>query len=77
MGASKDLFLKFTEEEYMQVPERERQMYLNSKIYSESPNDFNELMTDPTYAKLYAESKKIKKQLNERQYQLRENRRKP
>jgi len=75
MSASKDLFLRLSEEEYFSIPEPIRQTHLNSKIYSESVNDFDELMQDETYLRLYKEKKQITADLNERQYQLRENKR--
>lgn len=67
--------MAMSEREYMDIPEDIRQAHLSSKIYSESPNDFDELMQDELYSKLYKESKKIKKDLEERQFQLRENKR--
>lgn len=76
MSASKDLFLKMREEEYLRIPEDVRQRHLQSKIYSESAQDFNELMQDKTYADLYKKHKKAKKDLDERTYQLRETKRK-
>lgn len=75
MSANKDLFLRFRESEYMEIPEKIREIYLRDKIYSESVNDFDELMQDDTYARLHKEKKHITEQLNERQYQLREQKR--
>lgn len=75
MGATKTLFLAMQEQEYLSIPEKIREVYLSSKIYSESPNDFEELMQDETYNRLHKESKKIKKDLEERTYQLREQKR--
>lgn len=75
MGASKTLFLAMQEEDYLNIPQDIREVHLSSKIYSESPNDFDELMQDELYAKLYKESKRVKKDLEERQFQLRENKR--
>lgn len=76
MGSSKDLFMRMSEEEYMNIPPDIRERHLSSKIYSESVNDFSELMEDTAYNALYKEHKKIKAQLEERAYQLRENKRK-
>lgn len=73
MGASKDLFLKMTEREYMDIPENVRQTHLASKIYNESKHDFNELMKDDVYSKLYNQKKVVTRSLQEREYQLREN----
>lgn len=76
MSASKDLFLRLREEEYFAIPEEIREVHLRSKIYSESVQDFDELMQDETYAKLHKEHKKVKSALEERAYQIRENKRK-
>ena len=76
MGKNKDLFIRMQEEEYLAIPAHIRATHLSSKIYSESINDFDELMQDETYSKLYKESKKAKAELEERAYQLREQKRK-
>lgn len=76
MGASADLFLRISEQEYMQIPEGIRESHLRDKIYSQSVNDFDELMQDSTYAELHKKYKKAKSELEERAYQLRENKRK-
>lgn len=75
MSASKDLFLRIREPDYLEIPEWFRERYLRDKIYSESVNDFEELMQDETYARLHKEKKEITERLNERQYQLREQKR--
>lgn len=75
MGASKELFLRMSEEEYLDIPRTVRERHLSNKIYSESIADFSELMKDPTYAELYKRKKAISKELDERQWQLRENKR--
>ena len=76
MGATAELFIRMSEEEYFAVPEEVRQRHLQAKIYNQSVHDFAELMQDPTYAKLYKEKKKVSKDLDERQYYLREQKRK-
>lgn len=76
MGASKDLFIRISEEDYFNIPEGIRQSHLQSKIYSQSKNDFEHLMKDSHYAKLHKTYKKAKKELEEREYQIRENNRK-
>lgn len=76
MGASKELFLRMSEEEYLDIPRNVRERHLSNKIYSESIADFSELMQDETYARLYKEKKAISKQLDERQWMLREYKRK-
>lgn len=75
MGANKDLFIRMSEQEYMNIPKDIRERHLVSKVYSESVTDFSELMQDPLYAKLYKQKKDISRQLDERQWQLRENKR--
>jgi hypothetical protein len=75
MSATKELFLKMSEQEYMSIPEDIREVHLRYKIYSESLNDFNELMQDFAYSELYNKRKKISKQLDERQHELREKKR--
>lgn len=75
MSATKELFIKMSEEEYMSIPEDIREVHLRDKIYSESLNDFNELMQDFAYSELYNKKKNISKQLDERQHELREKKR--
>lgn len=75
MGASSELFLKLSEEEYMNIPQEIRECHLSHKIYNQSVHDFQELMQDELYAKLYKQKKAISAELDERQWQLRENKR--
>ena len=76
MGANSEVFLKMTEQEYNEIPFDVKERYLNSKNYTRNVNDWSENMEDETYKKLYNQSKKIKKQLEQREYELREERRK-
>lgn len=76
MVASSELFIKMSEEEYMSIPEDVRQCYLSQKIYNQSVHDFKELIQDELYASLYKQKKDISAQLDERQFQLREQKRK-
>lgn len=76
MGFSKDILIRMNEEEYAFIPNQIKEMYFNSKNITVEVNDWSENMKDETYSKLYNQSKEIKKQLSEREYQLRENRRK-
>jgi len=76
MGASKDLFIRMREEEYMQIPEDIRQVHLRDKIYSTSVNDFDVLMQDDVYKNLHKTYKETKTHLEERAFQIRENNRK-
>lgn len=76
MGATKDILIRMREEEYAFIPNEIKEMYFNSKNITVEVNDWQENMKDELYAKLYKQSKEIKKQLSEREYQLREIRRK-
>jgi len=76
MGQSSEVFLKMTESEYNEIPFEIKERYLNSKNYTRNVNDWAENMEDELYKKLYNDSKKLKKQLEQREYELRETRRK-
>lgn len=76
MGASKSLFIRMQEDEYLAIPSHIRASHLASKVYRETPNDFDDLISDELYASLYKQKKEISKQLDEREYQIRENKRK-
>lgn len=75
MGASKDVLIRMNEAEYSDIPNEIKERYFNSKNVTTEVNDWSENMKDELYAKLYKKSKEVKKQLEERQFQLRENRR--
>lgn len=76
MGASKDIFLRMREEEYTEIPQEIKEKYLNSKNVTKVTHDWEENMEDELYNKLYNEKKKVQKELEEREYYLREKRRK-
>ena len=76
MGFSSEIFIKMSEEEYALVPTEIKERFFSAKNISRERNDWSENMKDATFEKLYKASKEAKKQLEERQYQLRENRRK-
>lgn len=76
MGLNKDILIRMHESEYENIPNEIKERYFNSKNVTTEVNDWSENMKDELYSKLYKQSKEIKKQLEERQYQLRENRRK-
>lgn len=76
MGANKTLFLKMQEDEFLSIPKEIRSIYLTDKVYTESANDHAENMQDALYSQYYTAKKEASKQLDERQYQLREERRK-
>ena len=75
MGFSSEVFIKMSEEEYSLVPTEIKERFFSAKNISRETNDWSENMKDATFEKLYKASKEAKKQLEERQYQLRENRR--
>lgn len=75
MGASSDVFLRMTEEHYLSIPEDIRMCFLSSKRVDSERGDWSENMTDEYYSKLYNSIKSDKKSLEEREFQLRENRR--
>jgi len=76
MAASKELFLRMSEEEYLQIPHEIRERHLSAKVYSQSMNDFQELMQDEVFAMHYGQYKQSKGFMEERQFQLRELKRK-
>lgn len=74
MSASKELFLRMSEEEFLDLSSDARAK-LAPKVYRQSDDDLQELFEDEMYRKLYAEYKALKNDLNERKYWLREKRR--
>lgn len=72
---SKEVFIKMREEEYEEIPNEIKERYFNSRNVTREVNDWEENMKDPLFKSLYDQNKKIKKKLEERQYQLREQRR--
>ena len=76
MQSNREVFLRMSEEHYMSIPEDVRSSYLSSKRVDEEKSDWAENMKDPIYAMYYQANKHIKKLLSEREYQLREERRK-
>jgi hypothetical protein len=72
---SKEVFIKMRESEYEEIPNEIKERYFNSKNVTREENDWELNMQDPIFKSLYDQNKKIKKQLEERQYQLREERR--
>jgi len=76
MRSNRDVFLRMSEEHYMSIPEDIRGSYLSSKRVDEEKSDWAENMKDEQYSIFYGAVKIGKKQLAEREYQLREERRK-
>jgi len=76
MQSNREVFLRMSEEHYMSIPNEIRMVYLSSKRVDEEKSDWSENMKDEQYSILYGAVKISKKQLAEREYQLREERRK-
>ena len=76
MQSNREVFLRMSEEHYMSIPEDIRSSYLSSKRVDEEKSDWSENMKDEQYSIFYGAVKIGKKQLAEREYQLREERRK-
>lgn len=72
---SKELFFRMRESEYMDIPQEMRERYLSSKRVDSEINDWSENMEDKHFSMTYAKIKVLKKELEERQFQLRELRR--
>jgi len=73
---SKEVFIKMREEEYDEIPNEIKERFFNSKNVTKEANDWEINMKDKTYSDLYKTMKETKKHLSEREYQLREERRK-
>lgn len=73
---SKDVFIKMRESEYEEIPNEIKERLFNSKNVTREINDWELNMEDPMYKSIYTNVKKLKKQLEEREFQLRELRRK-
>jgi len=73
---SKEVFIKMREEEYNEIPNEIKERFFNSKNITKEENDWAQNMEDKTFNDLYKTLKETKKHLQEREYQLRELRRK-
>jgi len=76
MESNREVFLRMSEEHYMSIPDNIRSSYLSSKRVDEEKSDWNDNMKDEIYNRFYQENKRFKKLLAEREFQLREERRK-
>lgn len=76
MGKNSEVFLRMSEEHFLSIPDDIRQQFLSAKRVDEEKSDWEENMKDETYKNLYKTYRETKKHLSEREYQLRENRRK-
>ena len=76
MGANKELMFRMQEQEYFEIPYEIREKHFSSKNMTPKLSDFNELMKDAEYKKLYKESKLAKERLLNQATKLREEKRK-
>jgi hypothetical protein len=72
MESNREVFLKMSEEHYMEIPSLTREMFLTSKRIDSDTHDWKENMNDVLFQMLYKRKKKVTKELEDRQYQLRE-----
>jgi hypothetical protein len=72
MKSNREVFLKMSEEHYMNIPSLTREMFLTSKRIDSDTHDWKENMNDVLFEMLYKRKKKVTKELEDRQYQLRE-----
>lgn len=76
MESNREVFLRMSEEHYMIIPDEVRESLLRDKRVDEEKGDWSENMKDPLFETIYKTLKGNKKALAEREYQLREERRK-
>lgn len=76
MESNREVFLRMSEEHYMSIPENIRMSFLSSKRVDEEKSDWFENMKDKTFSDIYGTIKELKADLSEREFQLREERRK-
>lgn len=76
MQSNREVFLRMSEEHYMSIPEDVRYSFLSSKRVDEEKSDWQENMKDKVFSDLTKTIKETKKHLSEREFQLREERRK-
>jgi hypothetical protein len=72
MESNREVFLKMSEDHYMDIPSLTREMWLTSKRIDSDTHDWQENMNDVLFEMLYKKKKEVTKQLEERQYELRE-----
>jgi hypothetical protein len=75
MESNREVFLKMSEEHYMSIPDEVRESYLSSKRIDKEKGDWAENMKDAYYKDLNRTLGLNKKKIEEREYQLREERR--
>jgi len=75
MESNREVFLRMQESEYLEIPQEIRERHLFAKRIDSDNHDWKENMEDPTFEKFYKLKKQASKDLEERKYQLRENKR--
>lgn len=75
MQSNREVSLRMSEEHFLELNEREKGS-LHQFRTDEEKSDWSENMNDVYYAMTYKKIKVLKKELSEREFQLRENRRK-
>lgn len=76
MQSNREVFLRMSEDHYMSIPDDIRESFLASKRIDEEKSDWAENMKDKTFSDLTKTIKESKRHLSEREFQLREERRK-
>ena len=75
MGASRDVHLRMSEESFLELHSHQR-AFLQQFRVDEEKGDWNENMKDENFSKSYKKLKEAKKEHQEIEFQLREQRRK-
>jgi hypothetical protein len=75
MESNRDVFLRLSENSFLELEEKSR-CFLQQFRVDEEKGDFSENLKDEVFSSLYKMHKKIKKDMAEREFQLREVRRK-
>ena len=75
MQSNREVSLRMSEEYFLELNEREKGNLHQFRV-DEEKSDWSENMKDETFCNFYKTIKETKKHLSEREYQLRENRRK-
>jgi len=70
-----DLFIRISEQEYLQIPENIRSAHLTSKIYRQDIGDIDQLMQEKGFKETYERYRSARKELDDLTYLLREKRR--
>ena len=76
MESNREVFLRMSEEHYLTIPSQVRECFLRDKRVDEEKSDWSENMKDAVFAQCNKAIKEEKKLMAEREYQLREERRK-